>query len=182
VWDEIREMEENLGRESDTGAMDMLYESRRHLMESWVRTYPLAERQIGLVAFMGEVPLGMDAVGSPALFGRIHERILTGYVMDALEWWRPGGTLQPVQAKAAERFVAGVITSDRIESDSVGMGDYRILRGDVLGGELVEKKQVVHLSAFPTLDRRQNGNGNGGGHGPIIDPPIAPPSSRRRRF
>lgn len=184
VWNEIREMEDKLGHRSDTGAMDTLYESRRPQMRNWIREYPLVERQIGLVAFMGEVPLGMDAVGSPALFERIRERILTGYVMDALEWWMPGGRLQPVAAKTAERFVASVITSDRIESDSVGMGEYRILRGEVLGGELIERKQVVHLSAFPTLDRRQNGsgNGNGGGHGPLSDPPIAPPSSRRRRF
>ncbi len=99
----------------------------------------------------------MDAVGSPALFGNLHERILTGYVLDALEWWRPAGPSNPAAGRQAEHFVEGVTGSDRIESDSVGLGNYRILRGQVLGGELVENDRVVHISAFPTDDRRSAG-------------------------
>ena len=88
VWDEIREFEDKLGRSSDTGALNSVYESRRSELKHWVRAFPLILGQIGLMAFHGKVPLGMDAVGSPSLYGRVHERVLTGYVMDAME----GGT------------------------------------------------------------------------------------------
>jgi hypothetical protein len=85
VWEQIRESEDKLGRSSDTGALDSVYESRRPDLRHWVRAFPLLLGQIGLVAFLRKVPLGMDAVGSPKLCGEVHERVLTGYVLDAME-------------------------------------------------------------------------------------------------
>jgi hypothetical protein len=51
-------------------------------------------------------------------------------------------------------------------SPSVGAGEYAVLSGRVVGGELLEGERVVHVSAFPL------GEGGGG--------PIAAPSRRRR--
>ncbi len=66
----------------------------------------------------------------------------------------------------------------RTPSESVGSGEYRILDGPVLGGELVENGHLVHLSAFPSLDGSVQ---SGGGPGGAPDTPIARPSHRRRR-
>ena len=72
-------------------------------------------------------------------------------------------------------------SADRVPSESVGSGEYRILRGNVVGGELVSQDRLVHLSAFPAEDRvgsRDDGHQAGqSGAGPI-----ARPSQRKRRF
>jgi hypothetical protein len=164
--------------------MDALYEERRQDMDASLNAYPLQPRQIGLLAFSANAPLGLDAVGSSRLFARLHRRILTGYLMDALE--AGSGAHGPPPSAEAESYFDAVRNAERAPSESVGMGDYRVLRGSVLGGELADGDRLVHLSAFPARD---DGRAHGdprqeGRHGPDRPPsgPIAPPSRRRRRF
>jgi len=196
VWDEIRDFGDKLGGASSTGALDSIYARRRKEMEAWMRAYPLRPRQIGLLAYVGSGPLGLDAVGSPGLFTELHQRILTGYILDAMESgeeWGPdapqpssaSSASEPVSASRAEAFVDTVRATERTPSESVGLGEYRILRGETLGGELAHDDHLVHLSAFPAEETRKPGQGENstGGSGPRRPRtiPIARPS-RRRRF
>ncbi len=185
VWDEIRGFEEKLGSTSDTGALDSIYESRRGQMGPWIQAFPSVPGQIGLMAFQGKVPLAMDAVGSAALYSKAHDRLLTGYVMDAMEGWNPDHPSETPSAPDAEELINALRDAERVPSESVGAGSYRILRGTVLGGELVDGDHLVHASAFPVLQGMQ---GHDGGHqagqgGPRpTGGPIARPSRRRRGF
>jgi hypothetical protein len=200
VWDEIRTFGNKLGGTSATGALDSIFLGRREEMKSWKKAFPLLPGQIGLLAVIGKAILGMDALGSPSLYGKVHDRILTGYLLDAMEG-RTGQradrtgpiredriqpTPQPTPIVQAQRFIDEVTNAGRTPSDSVGMGDYRVLRGTVLGGELVNDGHLVHLSAFPTLPDRQAGSGPSqtGQSGPRAPKagPIARPSRRKRRF
>jgi hypothetical protein len=200
VWDEIRKFESSLGRHSDTGALDSVYDSHRDGLKRWVRAFPLLPGQIGLVAFQGESPLGMDAVGSPALYGKVHDRILSGYVLDAMEGRsspvpnggevrredRPRPRIKRASTLFAQGFIEDMKTAGRVPSESVGSGEYRILRGNVVGGELVSQDRLVHLSAFPADDRV--GSGGDGRHAGPGGPrtqgagPIARPSQRKRKY
>src|SRR5690606_40102059 len=47
--------------------------------------FPLVPGQVGLLAFEGAAPLGMDVIGGRALYTRVHARLLRGYVLDALD-------------------------------------------------------------------------------------------------
>ena len=187
VWEEIRLMGDMLGGASPTGALDSLYHHRRRDTTQWLEAYPLLPHQMGLLAFTGDVPLGMDVVGDPVLFTGLHQRILTGYVLDALEGMATSGgrRAEPTASDLGERFVGCVREAERTPSDSVGMGEYRILRGNALGGELVHEDRLVHLSAFPAREERDSGRGprpaGQGGPGPPRGVPIARPSQRRRR-
>lgn len=210
VWHEIGEMSSKLGGASDTGALDALYVSHQDEMDRWLEAFSLLPLQVGLVAFMGNSPLGMDAVGSPGLFAMLHRRILTGYVLDAMDGLEPdsragrpphrhraSGRGDPAQrgpgpaadqenpkrrrarTDLALQFVEAVRQAPRTPSESVGLGEYRILHGTVLGSELVNEGHAVHLSAFPARDHGDQAEG--------IDPaqearPIARPSQRRRRY
>ncbi|MGW8267524.1 MAG: ARPP-1 family domain-containing protein [Longimicrobiales bacterium] len=188
VWDEIRGFGDKLGGVSPTGALDSIFAHRQAEMGVWLAAYPLLPRQMGLVAFLGQAPLGMDAVGSPSLFAGLHRRILTGYVLDALESTEDVEASSPESASAAvaEGFVESMRGAERTPSDSVGMGEYRILRGSALGGELVNGDHLVHLSAFPTEENRHSGTSEvpSGGRGPRAPrgAPIARPSRRKRSF
>ena len=214
VWEEIRQFEDKLGRASDTGALDALYENRRGEMADWTRAFPLLEGQTGVLAFLGEVPLALDAIGAPDLYAKVHPRLLTGYVLDAMEARKPGrhkGSQEPHDSRkpqespnpqpprkpntnaakrpsrataerpsqpAAERFMQASQTAERVPSESVGSGEYRILRGPVLGGELVNEGRMIHVSAFPGtgLDERRGPSADGR----PTRGPIARPSQRRR--
>jgi hypothetical protein len=188
VWEEIHVMGDMLGGASPTGALDSIYRHRRRDTTEWLEAYPLLPNQMGLLAFAGSVPLGMDVVGSPVLFTSLHQRILTGYVLDALEGMAASGGRKPRPAPLdrAERFIEAVREAERTPSDSVGMGEYRILRGTALGAELVNQDQLVHLSAFPAREERdsESGTREAGHEGPDSPrgTPIARPSQRRRRF
>jgi len=186
VWEEIRNFENKLGGRSDTGALNSIFESRRPETERWIQAFPLVESQVGLVAFQGDIPLALDAVGSPALYAKVHARLLTGYVMDAMEGWDPDHPTPRTSAPEAEILMEALGAAERVPSHSVGAGEYRILRGRVLGGELVHDARVVHVSAFPADEGRSFGSGpNPDGSSRPRGPrgtPIARPSRRRRGF
>jgi hypothetical protein len=183
IWGEIREMGDKLGGASSTGALDALYVNRRDEMHRWIEAFPLLPLQVGLLAFMGTTPLGVDAVGSPRLFGRLHGRILTGYVLDAMEGLEPEAQSprrrRRARTTAAVQFMDAVRQAARTPSESVGLGEYRVLHGAVLGGELVDEGRTVHMSAFPA---RNGVDQAGPTHHRHEAAPIARPSRRRRRF
>lgn len=155
VWEEIRQFEEKLGKASDTGALNALYENRRGEMESWMEAFPLAEGQTGLLAFQGRAPMALDAVGSAALYAKAHRRLLTGYILDAMQEWDPDRPWPEPTPGDARRWFQALQKAERIPSESVGAGEYRILRGNVLGGELVNADRMIHVSAFPSQDQAE---------------------------
>jgi hypothetical protein len=187
VWSEIQEVSDSLGSHSMTGALDSVYEDRRGEMERWLEAFPCLPHQVGLLAFLGARPLGMDALGAPVHYGTLHRRILSGYVLDAMDAQsldasgqrgeRKGGA--SVQSSEAEEFVEKMKGARRTPSESVGSGEYSILDGPVLGSELVESRHLVHLSAFPNLDGTMDSGGRPAG---APETPIARPSHRRGRY
>lgn len=172
VWEAIGEYSSTAGAHSGTGALDHVYEARVGDIDEAVRAFTSEGDQVGVVAFLGGRPLGMDVIGCRSLYARLHERLLRGYAMDALGSRRSAG--RP-GAGAAQRYLDQVHAAPRLEAPTIGSGRYAILSGMVVGGELTDAERVVHLSAFPALH-------HGGGRGPEVreEHPIAPPSWRRR--
>ena len=128
---------------------------------------------MGLLAFLGARPIGMDLIGCKQLYSRLHDRLLRGYVMDALG---SRARAREVEIDVAQRFLDSVAMTRRVESPTVGLGRYAVLSGTVVGGELTGDGQVVHLSAFPAVHR-----GSAGPRSVTDANPIAPPSRRRGR-
>ena len=172
VWDAIREHSAHLGAHSETGALNDLFATRAEDLDAWLRAFSRVERQVGLLAFLGPRPLGMDLIGCARLYERMHERLLHGYVMDAL-----GSTTRArkLGADAAQGFLDRVAKAGRVDSPTVGLGRYAVLAGEVIGGELKDGDRVVHLSAFPAAEHGDRDVGPIENHNPI-----APPSRRRR--
>jgi hypothetical protein len=197
VWSDVAETLHTLNAASSTHSLDAAY-ATAHDMDAWLAALPCDDDQVGLVAFVGALPLGMDVIGAPRLYRRLHERLLRGYIMDALEHERraggaggaageggaAGGGAAAGQGAAAvpapgsddaQHYLDAVRDAARSESPSVGLGRYRVLSGDVVGGELVDGDRVAHLSAFPV---RRDMHGSGEARFDVS--PVAPPSRRRR--
>ena len=161
VWTEVAALGSSLGVHSATGAMDEFYDRHAESLEDWIARFPCAEGQVGLLALLGGRPLGVDVVGSPELYARLHERILGGYCMDALSWRGRGGVRRdtggpgadandgPDLSAVADRFLAEVGSAARGVAPTAGKGTYRLLSGAAIGAELAEGERLVHLSAFP---------------------------------
>ncbi len=188
VWEEIRSYAGKLGGGSETGALDALYAGRAGELDRWMEAFPPVDRQVGILAFLGGRPLGLDALGSGTLYQPLHRRLLTGYILDALSEGgedrpeaaasgpdRPGA--QPPREADALRFISAVAKAERTTSETPGLGEYRVLAGGVLGGELIHDSHLVHLSAFP-LEVTAGQDEDGPEHGP--GGPIQGPRYRRR--
>lgn len=184
VWDQIADLSADIHAYSPTGALDEVYGERRLEIDEWARSFPAIPGQVGLLAFAGSDALGMDVVGSPTLYARLHDRLLRGYLLDALAVRTPGA--DSPAATRAQQFLDRVRAARRLPAPTVGRGTYTVLSRGVVGGELVDGDRLVHLSAFP--DGHSDDDGDSGPpdessdirQAVTFEPPIAPPSQRRR--
>ena len=175
VWDSIAKHSDSVGGRSRTRALNELYRFRAADLEEWVQSFPAVDQQVGLLAFIGSRPLGMDVIGGHELYTKLHDRLLRGYIMDALG----ARTRTAAVAEAhAQQFLDGVQGAVRVESPTVGEGTYSMLSGTVIGGELMDQTRVAHLSAFPSEHRSADGTVRTAER---PTRPVPPPSHRRRR-
>jgi hypothetical protein len=172
VWSEIRAYSDSLHKHSETGALDELYDALPPI-EIVMRAFIRLPDQVGFVAFHDGTPLGTDVIGGRELYARLHERLLTGYVMDSFSM-RRAQIGQPAEETHAQRYLDQVRAARRVEAPSVGRGLYQVLVGEVVGGELLDDDRLAHLSAFPAPETRRREDS--------YDAPPLPPPSRRRRM
>ena len=172
VWSEIAHMSMEIGESSATGALNEVAHRKAHDLKTWTASFPALPGQVGILAFIGADPLGLDVVGDGTLYSRLHDRLIGGYVQDALRVRGADGELDP---EAAQGFLRSVGSASRVDAPTVGRGIYRVLNGQVTGGELEDQARTVHLSAFPA----ETESGRVGSGGSIVSP-LAPPSRRRR--
>jgi hypothetical protein len=173
VWSSIAEQASTLGGHSATGALDDVFRARESDIDTAASRFPLRPLQLGLLAFVGAHPIGMDVIGGTNLYARLHDRLLRGYVIDGFSAPAAG----EATVEAAQEYLDRVGRASRVAAPSVGRGSYRVVSGEVIGGELTDDGRVVHLSAFPERDGRKRK----GDTDPARGPAVAPPSRRRWR-
>jgi hypothetical protein len=154
VWNAIRESGAKFGAHSDTGALDDLYAAARPRLEDVGRNFPVVEGQVGFIAFLGRAPVGADVLDSAGAYARVHDRLIRGYVFEALEAGTQNGAGEMDEGAgdgeaAVQAFLDRLHAAARRALPTVGRGEYRSLAGPVVGGELELAGRVVHLSAFP---------------------------------
>lgn len=182
VWASVSKVAGDVGGHSDTGALDRAYEARRVDLDELAASFPTVDGQVGLLVYARGTPLGLDLIGGRALYGRLHSRLLMGYLLDALGM-RAVGPAARRRSHEAPRFdpqsyLDRVRSTKRTSAPTVGVGEYRVLSGEVVGGELVHDERVVHLAAFPTEDGGDPGRGTARME---RQAPIPGPRRRRRR-
>jgi hypothetical protein len=180
VWASIADTTAKLGGRSATGAMDAVYGANAARLDEMQRAFPGVPGQVGLLAFIGATPIGLDIVGGRTLYARLHARLLRGYLLDALDRAadRTGASPAPVatDASVAQTYLDAVRSAARVPAPTVGKGAYAVLTGAVIGGELLDGDAVAHLSAFPASE----GGWRLGGSAVLRQLPVARPSERRR--
>ena len=173
VWGAIRQKFAQFGDSSPTSDLGQLYTRREHDLTADAAAFPAMDGQVGLLAFVADAPLGLDLIGCRGLYAKLHDRLLRGYLMDALSSRAPNGVIAP---EAPQRYLNSVAAARRVPTRTVGTGSYAVVSGRVIGGELSADGEVVHLSAFPAASPASGGRQPGG----MYESPIQPPSRRRR--
>ena len=162
VWDEIDKVHSSMHFHSPTDSLDDVSRSAEDEVFEWAEEFPLLEEQIGVLAFLRGTPLALDVIGSPKLYGKIHDRLMRGYIMDALSTRRTMRRPGEIDAMAEEagEFLRAASSATGQKAPTAGIGTYYVLSGGVTGGRLEQEidgvDRVVHLTAFP-IDRDSNG-------------------------
>mgnify|MGYP001816013909 CR=1 FL=1 len=113
-------------------------------------SFPLLDSQVGILAFLGRDLLGLDALGCPDLYASLHRRLITGYLITALEANGNGGSGSLADTEDLLDLAFALETAERVEAPNLGHGEYSTLEGAITGGELRHNGHLVHLSVFPT--------------------------------
>jgi len=118
----------------------------------WLQAFPASDRQIGILAFLGRTALGLEALGSPNLYAPAHAQFLVRFVKDAIAAEKKADSEPAATETDAAQLLEALEEADRVQTESVGLGEYWILKGPVQGGELIFEGQLVHLSIIPPED------------------------------
>jgi hypothetical protein len=154
VWDEIAERIQYARASSRTSAYADYRASRAGDLEAIGRSFRPVPRQVGFVAALGDEVVGLEMLGSPAVFAESFRALLHGYAIDAVDAafvrardGAPAGT-RP-RFDAPEPFLAAVARARLDARRSLGLGEDLRLEHAEVGGCALACGGLVHATAFP---------------------------------
>jgi len=145
VWHEVRSKAERMGVSSPTGAQSDIFASRGAALEALKAAFPLVPGQSGAVLALGGRVVCLDYLSAPRAFRRLYPKLLSGYLLDALERLDGRTTAQ----QELEEFVARVADAPRRVGPSAALGeDVRVASDGVVGSGLAFEGELLQLCAF----------------------------------
>lgn len=85
VWEEVERQQKSLGVSSETIAMSDTFGAHAQQVEDYRENLPYPEGAAGLAVAIGARVVAVDIFDKPATCARVWNRLLSGYVLDALE-------------------------------------------------------------------------------------------------
>lgn len=120
VWGEVDKLEASFGVTSKTSAMADSFEAQKEPMEAFASKLPYPEGASGLAVAIGGKVTAVDVFDKPATCQKVWNRLLTGFIMDALVASEESGHLEPA---AVEGMLAGLRNSSWQKAQPVGEGE-----------------------------------------------------------
>ncbi|RLB33489.1 MAG: hypothetical protein DRH12_18335 [Deltaproteobacteria bacterium] len=162
IWDDIAARANRLRTFSPTGAMAAIYESNRDALSDYTTRFTPVQGQVGAVFMINGKVIGMDGFGKHETFGKVFNKLLSSYAIDAIDWCD-----LKKETKALKSKVTNFINASKgatIESHpSVGPGtDLRLESEKVIGFAVSLDDQILHLCIFPK-ENGQKGHGSDSG-------------------
>jgi hypothetical protein len=145
VWEEIARQQKSLGASSRTSAMADTFDAYRDRTQEFREKLRYVEGAAGIAVAIGKTIVAVDLFDKPATCRKVWDRIMSGYVLDALE-----APTDESQAETAdvEQLVRTANALGWQRADPVGEGEeYRAQRGEeVYASALTFHDSPVHLS------------------------------------
>jgi hypothetical protein len=119
VWEEVDRQMMALGSSSETSAMADTYESHRDRLAEFRSRLGYVEDATGLAVAVGPTLVAFDLFDKPATCRKVWDRLLSGYVMDALEVGKPE---RPAKIADVDALLARLAKAPWQEAPAVGEG------------------------------------------------------------
>jgi len=155
IWCSISEKAESLGVNSETGSMSDIFESNQKKIKQYEKAFRPIKGQIGFVCLINNSISGLDVLGVSSVFPKVYSRLLSGYILDAIEM--AGVKKADMDAPVVERplikeinaFLKMLDGTKKESFKSVGEGDdLRFENKSFSGFALVNGNDVIHMAAF----------------------------------
>lgn len=154
VWEEVARQQSALGAASPTHAMADTFEAHEDKVADFRGKLKYVDGACGLAVAVGDRIVAVDLFDKPTTCRKVWERLLSGYVLDALEAERESRPAdsnagpRQVGASDVERLLGAASAMPWHKADPVGEGDeYRASQGDdVHASALTLDSAPVHIS------------------------------------
>jgi hypothetical protein len=150
VWEEVARQQTALGTSSGTSAMADTFRAYEDDVAEFRKELQYVDGACGLAVAIGKKVVAVDLFDKAATCRKVWQRLLSGYVLDALEANAEASETEPNRAATAdvERLLATAIAMPWHKADPVGEGDeYRASQGDdVHASALTLDGSPVHVS------------------------------------
>lgn len=151
VWDRIAEKADRMRAFSDTGAMEEIFEQKKHRIDEAAVRLRMPEKAIGAVFAIGSKIVGLDLVTTSESWQKIFSTVLSGYVVDAIDNEAHDQERPPSIHDAEEFILRRIAMADCRSYPAVGEGtDLRLTGHGVQGAALLVDDEIIHLCAFST--------------------------------
>ncbi len=149
VWADIQNVQMCMDVESETSAMADVYEGKKQHLQDYTNSFRLVAGQQGvLVAINGQLA-GIEYLSRSENFSKVFTKIVESYSFDALARGSHDDHEQ-FSKESAEAWLKTMLKAKLESYPSRGVGlDYRLESEEVVGAGLIEKEEVINLSAFP---------------------------------
>lgn len=145
VWAEVARQQASLGTSSGTSAMSDTFENYKERVAEFQEKLKYVEGASGVAVAIGKKIVAVDMFDKPATCRKVWNRLLSGFVLDALE-----AESDEIQASAAD--VQGMLNTAGgmawVQAEAVGEGEeYRAQSGsDLHASALTFHASPLHLS------------------------------------
>ena len=163
VWKDISDLQRKRNIHSPTSAMKDIYDKEKDNLDDFLKAFPLIEGQCGFIVGLGGHVVGLEYLSSSDCYLDVHSQLIESYTMDALdeifskvptlkegEFRQVGQKVrQELTIEETQRFLEKIWSASYETYPSAAAGkDVRLESEDIVGSGLVEKEELIHLSAF----------------------------------
>jgi len=150
VWEEVERQQLAMGASSESAAMSDTFETFGDRMAEYSDKIKYVEGATGVAVAIGKKVVALDLFDKPSTCKKIWGRLLSGFVMDALEEGAPSGGAAEIGD--VERLLVDTGEAEWEQVDAVGEGEeYRSDFKDDHASALTFEDDLVHGSVVTAV-------------------------------
>ena len=145
VWEEVARQQEALGASSGTSAMSDTFDTYKERVADFQDKLKYVDGASGMAVAIGKKIVAVDVFDKPSTCGKVWQRMMSGYALDALE---EQADQAPAEAADVERLLGTAIGLPWEKAEPVGEGEeYRAQQDEeVHASALAFHDMPVHIS------------------------------------
>ena len=145
VWAEVARQQSALGATSGTHAMSDTFDSYKEQVADFREKLHYVDGASGMAVAIGRKIVAVDLFDKPSTCGKVWDRLMSGYVLDALEEQTDQGQAEAIDVEALLGSANGLAWE---KAEPVGEGEeYRAQQGEeVHASALAFHDAPVHVS------------------------------------